>query len=79
VLAGLGIAVVPWWSVRREVELGLLRSVQIGRHGLTRAWGLVHAEQRMPAIRLRAFARLCADILPPLLAPPAPAARAVAP
>ena len=69
VIVGLGVAVLPWWSIRREVELGLLRSIRLGRHGLTRSWGLVHPERQMPAMRLRAFGRLCDEVLPPLLAP----------
>ncbi len=72
VLAGLGIAVLPWWSVRREVEHGWLASVHLGRSGLVRAWGLVYPENRMPAVRLRAVLRLCGDVLRPLLAPPEP-------
>lgn len=70
VLAGLGIAVLPWWSVRREVGQGWLASAHLGRHGLVRAWGLVYPEQRMPAVRLRAFVRLCEDVLRPMVAPP---------
>lgn len=69
VLAGLGIAVLPWWSVRREVECGWLASVQLGRHGLARAWGLIYPENRMPAVRLRAFVRLCDEVLRPLMTP----------
>lgn len=72
VLSGLGIAVLPWWSVRREVEGGYLVSVQLGRQGLVRAWGLIYPENRMPTVRLRAFVRLCDEVFRPIMTPPAP-------
>jgi DNA-binding transcriptional LysR family regulator len=69
VLVGVGVAVLPWWSVRREVQHGLLASVQLGNGGIQRSWGVVYPEQRIPAVRLRAFIRLCTAVLPPLMAP----------
>lgn len=64
----LGVAVVPAWSARRELTSGALVAVRLGATGLTRAWGVVHADLQPYPATLRAFVRLLADCLPPLLA-----------
>jgi DNA-binding transcriptional LysR family regulator len=68
VRAGVGAAVVPAWSARRELAAGTLRAARLGPRGLTRTWGVLHrGDRRMPA-SLRAFVQLLADLLPPLFA-----------
>ncbi|MEO6028892.1 MAG: LysR family transcriptional regulator [Candidatus Binatia bacterium] len=64
----LGVAVVPTWSARRELTSGALVAVRLGPTGLTRGWGVVHADLQPYPATLRAFVRLLADCLPPLLA-----------
>jgi DNA-binding transcriptional LysR family regulator len=64
----LGVAVVPSWSARRELANGALVAVRLGPIGLTRSWGVVHADLQPYPATLRAFVRLLADCLPPLLA-----------
>jgi DNA-binding transcriptional LysR family regulator len=64
----LGVAVVPTWSARRELANGALVAVRLGASGLTRSWGVVHADLQPYPATLRAFVRLLADCLPPLLA-----------
>jgi LysR family transcriptional regulator for metE and metH len=64
----LGVAVVPSWSARRELASGGLVAVRLGATGVTRAWGVVHADLQPYPATLRAFVRLLADCLPPLLA-----------
>lgn len=64
----LGIAVVPAWSARRELEAGLLAPVRLGPTGLTRAWGVLHADLQPTSATLRALVQLFAEALPPLFA-----------
>jgi len=67
VQAGLGLAVVPRWTVASEITAGRLVGLSIGKSGLYRTWGLgVRAEDHQPQT-LRAFVRLCLERLPPLL------------
>jgi LysR family transcriptional regulator for metE and metH len=67
VRAGLGVAIVPRWSVLEDITAGTLIGIPIGPHGLYRAWGLgVRADAHQPQT-LRAFVRLCLEQLPPVL------------
>lgn len=67
VRAGLGVAIVPRWSVLADIQAGTLIGLPIGAHGLFRAWGLgVRADAHQPQT-LRAFVRLCLEQLPPVL------------
>src|SRR5262245_10118408 len=68
VRGGLGVAVVPWWSARRELTEELLFPVRLGAVGLTRTWGLVYPESRGLPAALRALVTLLAEALPPLFA-----------
>ncbi len=65
---GLGVAIVPRWAVRAEVASGRLAALSIGKAGLWRAWGLGFREEIHPPHPLKAFARLCSERLPALLA-----------
>jgi len=64
---GLGIAVLPAWAVRSEVETGALRAVHLGSQGLTRAWCLAALENGSQPATLKALIRLCVEHLPRLL------------
>jgi len=67
VRAGLGLAVVPRWAVTDDINAGRLIALSIGKHGLSRAWGLgLRAEAHQPQT-LHAFVRKCLERLPPLL------------
>jgi LysR family transcriptional regulator for metE and metH len=64
----LGIAVVPAWSARREIEAGLLAPIRLGPTGIQRAWGVLHADLQPYPATLRAVVQLFAEALPPLFA-----------
>jgi LysR family transcriptional regulator for metE and metH len=70
----LGVAVVPAWSVRRELAEEALASVRLGPKGLGRSWGVVHPDLQPFPATLRALVQLLAEALPPLLATRWPAA-----
>ncbi len=64
---GVGVAVLPAWSVRSEVEGGELSAQSVGAEGLTRAWCLAALENGGQPAALKALARLCVERLPRLL------------
>ena len=64
----LGVAVVPSWAARREIDAGLLAAVRLGPTGLGRGWGVLQADLRPYPATLRALVQLLAESLPPLLA-----------
>jgi DNA-binding transcriptional LysR family regulator len=63
---GVGAAVVPAWSARRELGAGTLALTRLGPTGLTRSWGIVHPDLRPQTATLRALVQLFAEALPPL-------------
>jgi len=64
---GLGVAVLPAWSVRPEVEHGVVRAITLGAQGLTRAWCLATLDNGAQPASLKALVRLCVEHLPRLL------------
>jgi DNA-binding transcriptional LysR family regulator len=64
---GLGVAVLPAWTVRLEVELGWLRAVSLGSQGLARTWCLATLENGTQPAPLKSLVRLCVEHLPRLL------------
>ncbi len=64
---GLGVAVLPAWSVRPEVDDGTLRAIAVGAQGLTRAWCLATLDNGAQPAALKALVRLCVEHLPRLL------------
>jgi DNA-binding transcriptional LysR family regulator len=68
VRAGLGVAVVPSWSARRELEAGTLAAVRLGPAGLVRTWGVIYPERVQLPASVRALVALLVEVLPPLLA-----------
>jgi DNA-binding transcriptional LysR family regulator len=67
VRVGLGVAVLPAWSVRPEVELGWLRAISLGSQGLTRTWCIAALDNGTQPAALKALVRLCVEHLPRLL------------
>jgi DNA-binding transcriptional LysR family regulator len=65
---GVGIAVMPIWAAERQFERGALVSVRLGPTGLTRSWGVLHADLQPYPATLRALVRLLSESLPQLLA-----------
>lgn len=64
---GVGVAVLPAWAVRSEVESGMLRALPVGAQGLTRSWCLAALDNGAQPAALKAIVRLCVDQLPRLL------------
>jgi DNA-binding transcriptional LysR family regulator len=64
---GLGVAVLPAWAVRPEIEAGVLRAVSLGTQGLPRAWCLAALDNGAQPAALKALVRLCVEHLPRLL------------
>jgi LysR family transcriptional regulator, low CO2-responsive transcriptional regulator len=64
---GLGVAVLPSWAVRTEVESGALHALAVGAQGLARAWCLAALDNGAQPAALKALVRLCVEHLPRLL------------
>jgi DNA-binding transcriptional LysR family regulator len=64
VRAGLGVAVVPRWSVRREIVAGALGAVVLGENGLRRRWALVFPDAPPRPASMASVVRLLEDDLP---------------
>lgn len=64
---GLGVAIVPLWTIRDEVSSGQLLALSIGKSGLTRTWGLGIVEQDHQPHAMKSFIRLCSERLPAIL------------
>jgi DNA-binding transcriptional LysR family regulator len=64
---GLGIAVLPAWSVRAEIESGDLAAVSVGPQGLTRGWCIAALDNGGQPAALKALVRLCVEHLPRML------------
>lgn len=64
---GLGIAVLPAWAVRSEVEGGTLHALAVGTQSLSRAWCLAALDNGAQPAALKALVRLCVEHLPRLL------------
>jgi DNA-binding transcriptional LysR family regulator len=64
---GLGVAVLPTWAVRAEIESGMLAAMSVGPQGLTRGWCLAALENGGQPAALKALLRLCVEHLPRML------------
>jgi len=64
---GLGVAIVPRWTTRDEIESGQLVALSIGKSGLTRTWGLGVVEQDHQPQAMKTFIRLCSERIPAIL------------
>jgi DNA-binding transcriptional LysR family regulator len=78
VLIGMGITIIPYQAVTREVQAGRLRCVRIERLSLVRETGWVYLRTaRVPRAVQQMFEALQRTLPRLKLAPPAPARRAV--
>ena len=78
VLIGMGITIIPYQAVTREVQAGRLRCVRIERVSLVRETGWVYLRTaRVPRAVQQMFEALQRTLPRLKLAPPAPARRAV--
>ena len=68
VKVGLGVALLPRWVVREEVETGSLKALPLGRGGVKRQWILAYAKTAPLAEHDRAFIQLCHKWFPHLMA-----------
>lgn len=67
VKVGLGIALLPRWVVRDDLQEGSLKAISLGRSGLKRHWGIGYAPNtRLPAYS-QTFIQLCHVWFPRLM------------
>jgi LysR family transcriptional regulator, regulator for metE and metH len=59
--AGVGVGVLPQWSVQRAVTSGTVKIVSIGRHGVYRRWTAATLRARHEPEYLTAFIQLVAE------------------
>ncbi len=64
VQAGVGVAVVPRWAVRRELAAGALGAASLGEAGLQRTWALAFSDELPRPATIAAVVRLLGDDLP---------------
>lgn len=55
VLAGLGVAVIPRLSILPELQLGLLKVLDIDGFPLRRSWCVVYPKAKHPTPAMKAF------------------------
>jgi LysR family transcriptional activator of glutamate synthase operon len=67
VKVGLGVALIPLWVVREDVQAGSLRGLPLGRGGLKRQWVIAHAKGAPLAAYDTAFIQLCHKWFPRLM------------
>jgi DNA-binding transcriptional LysR family regulator len=63
---GVGVAVVPAWAARRELEVGALVASSLGAAGIFRPWGFLYADTPAQPAAIRALIRLFTEMLPAL-------------
>lgn len=68
VKVGLGIALVPRWVVRDDVQTGSLIPLSLGRGGLKRQWVLAHVKGAPVPAYSQTFMQLCHKWFPRLMA-----------
>lgn len=70
VKVGLGVALVPRWVVREDVQEDLLIPLPLGRGGLKRQWVIAHVKGAPLPSYSRTFIQLCHKWFPRLMADP---------
>jgi len=68
VKVGLGVALLPRWVVREDVQMGALNALPLGRGGVKRQWIIAHVKTAPLAEHDRAFIQLCHKWFPHLMA-----------
>jgi len=61
VKVGLGIAVLPPWVVRADLQAGRLVALPLGRAGLKRSWAIAYVQGRPLAPYSQTFIRICRE------------------
>lgn len=64
---GLGVGILPRWSIPGTAEEEKLVAIPLGRNPLRRSWGLLTLKGRHPGLAERAFLELCRSIVPQLI------------
>jgi len=67
VKVGLGVALLPRWVVREEVETGTLKALPLGRGGLKRQWILAYIKGASLTEHDHTFIELCHKWFPQLM------------
>ena len=75
VKVGLGVALLPRWVVREDIENGSLKALPLGRGGLKRQWVLAYVKGATLAAHDQAFIQLCHQWFPQLMSDTADEAR----
>jgi len=57
VMEGQGVALLPLWTLRHEIALGILAVLPVGRKGVRRQWILLRAHATRPALLTEALLR----------------------
>jgi DNA-binding transcriptional LysR family regulator len=61
VKVGLGIAVLPPWVVRADLQARRLVALSLGRTGLKRSWAIAYVQGRQLPPYSQAFIRICRE------------------
>ena len=67
VKVGLGVALVPRWVVRDDIQTGVLKALPFGRGGVKRTWVLAYAKSMTPTEYDHTFIALCHKWFPALM------------
>jgi DNA-binding transcriptional LysR family regulator len=67
VKVGLGVALLPRWVIREEVQAGTLKALPLGRGGVKRQWIVAHVKSTPLTEYERAFIQLCHKWFPELM------------
>jgi len=59
VKVGLGIAVLPLWVVRADLQARRLVAIPLGRTGLKRSWAIAYVQGRQLPSYSQTFIRIC--------------------
>jgi DNA-binding transcriptional LysR family regulator len=73
VKVGLGVALVPRWVVREDIQAGSLIPLSLGRGGVKRQWVIAHVRGAPLPAYSQTFIQLCHKWFPQLMADPAEA------
>jgi LysR family transcriptional regulator, low CO2-responsive transcriptional regulator len=63
----LGVALLPLWVARDDIEQGLLKGLSLGRAGLKRRWGIAHVRDAPLPAYSEKFIQLCHAWAPRLM------------
>jgi len=67
VKVGLGVALLPRWVVREDIESGVLHALPLGRGGVKRQWVLAYMKSAPLAAYDQAFVQICHKWFPHLM------------